>query len=227
MQTFFENVVDVVLAILFLLLAVMTLRLRKLDRSDPFYSWLAFALLLLALSRADKAIYYWTQLESALQYVLLRHVLVDPLVLGAWVMTWRAALGLRTGWWVPFVVRALTLAYIASELLRRSMFSPVIGHPAIAALAQGVVYARLAMLLVLGYIVLRGVRGREGLFVLPALLLVSVGLFGRELSELHVPGIWYPFGVGVSRTQYAFAAFDVALLVLLLRRRSRLASGTG
>jgi hypothetical protein len=35
---------------------------------------------------------------------------------------------------------------------------------------------------------------------------------------LHVPGIWFPFGTGVSRTEYAYAAFDVALFVLLLHR---------
>jgi hypothetical protein len=224
LQTFFENIVDVVLAILFLLLAVMALRLRILDRRDPFYSWLAYSLLLLTLLRANKAIFYGTQLESALQYVLLRRVLLDPLALGTWVMTWRAALGLRTGRGVPFVVGALTLAYMAQELLRRSSLRLMIGHPAIGALAEGSADVRLAMLLVLGYVVLRGARGRESLFVLPALLLVSIGLFPRELSDLHIPGIWLPFGVGVSRSQFAFAAFDVALLVLLLHRRSALAN---
>jgi hypothetical protein len=38
-----------------------------------------------------------------------------------------------------------------------------------------------------------------------------------EVSALGVPGIWFPFGVGVSRTQYAYAAMVVGLAVLLVR----------
>jgi hypothetical protein len=34
---------------------------------------------------------------------------------------------------------------------------------------------------------------------------------------LGVPGIWFPFGVGVSRTQYAYAAMVVGLAILLVR----------
>ena len=67
-------------------------------------------------------------------------------------------------------------------------------------------------------------------------------LFGGELLDpLGVPGIWFPFGIGVSRTQYIYAiavpllAFldrtnharrsgDVARLILL---KPSLASGTG
>jgi hypothetical protein len=33
-----------------------------------------------------------------------------------------------------------------------------------------------------------------------------------------VPGIWFPFGVGVSRTEYAYIVFDFLLLALLLHR---------
>jgi hypothetical protein len=33
-----------------------------------------------------------------------------------------------------------------------------------------------------------------------------------------VPGIWFPYGVGVSRTEYAYFAFDIALFIYLLER---------
>jgi hypothetical protein len=59
---------------------------------------------------------------------------------------------------------------------------------------------------------------REKWFAIPAILLVSVGLFAQELSLIGIPGIWFPFGVGVSRTEYAYAIFDTVLLALLLRR---------
>ena len=49
--------------------------------------------------------------------------------------------------------------------------------------------------------------------MLPIYLLVAIGLFAEELGELHVPGIWFPFGIGVSRTQLAYAALVVALSI--------------
>jgi hypothetical protein len=30
-------------------------------------------------------------------------------------------------------------------------------------------------------------------------------IFSNELSAIGIPGIWFPFGVGVSRTQFALA----------------------
>jgi hypothetical protein len=53
---------------------------------------------------------------------------------------------------------------------------------------------------------------------LAAAVLVWTGQFARELSALGIRGIWFPFGTGVSRTQYAYAIFAVALFVLLVRR---------
>ena len=46
----------------------------------------------------------------------------------------------------------------------------------------------------------------------------SVSLFGRELSQLGVLGIWFPWGVGVSRSEYANAAFAVMLFIYLIQR---------
>ena len=44
------------------------------------------------------------------------------------------------------------------------------------------------------------------------------GLFGGELLDpIGVPGIWFPFGIGVSRTQYIYA-IAIPLLALLIVR---------
>jgi hypothetical protein len=50
------------------------------------------------------------------------------------------------------------------------------------------------------------------------------------VSTLGIPGIWFPFGVGVSRTQYAYASFAIVAFAVLLRRlaasaRAGLAAG--
>jgi hypothetical protein len=70
------------------------------------------------------------------------------------------------------------------------------------------------------YLAYRGIRiGNRGTwFAIPALLSVGIGLFAQELSLIGVPGIWFPFGVGVSRTEYAYIALDVLLFLYLLHR---------
>ena len=79
---------------------------------------------------------------------------------------------------------------------------------------------RLSFLAMLVLITCRGIRGqgRAGCYALPAVLAIAVALFAQELSVIHVPGIWFPFGTGVSRTQYAYAVFDIALAGLLWHR---------
>jgi hypothetical protein len=49
-----------------------------------------------------------------------------------------------------------------------------------------------------------------------AMLFGAIGVFASEVSQLGVPGIWFPYGVGVSRTEYTYLAFDIALFVYLL-----------
>jgi hypothetical protein len=49
-------------------------------------------------------------------------------------------------------------------------------------------------------------------------VLGAIGTFASELSRLGVPGIWLPYGVGVSRTEYAYFAFDIVLFIYLLQR---------
>ena len=51
-----------------------------------------------------------------------------------------------------------------------------------------------------------------------SMIFVSAGLFATELGEIGAPGIWFLFGVGVSRTEYAHAAFDVVFLAYPLQR---------
>jgi hypothetical protein len=43
-------------------------------------------------------------------------------------------------------------------------------------------------------------------------------LFGGELLDpIGVPGIWFPFGIGVSRTQYVYAIAIPLLAFLIVR----------
>jgi hypothetical protein len=76
---------------------------------------------------------------------------------------------------------------------------------------------RLGSIALFVVIAVRMVRERQAwLLALLALALLVVSFFGGELVDpLGVPGIWFPFGIGVSRTQYLYAiAIPVVALVV-------------
>jgi hypothetical protein len=220
LQTFEGYVVDATEAILFLLVAVMALCLQPFDRRDTFYAWLGAALILLAAARGNQAIYFWMQWESLRQFALFRLVLVDSLVLGAWLMAWRAYfLPDRQRWIGPAIVAA-TCALLVSQLFGYGILWPSLPHGMIAASHTVATYLRCLFVLLLAVIVGYGIveRARDVWIALPAVILVAIGLFAQELGALGVPGIWFPFGVGVSRTEYAYAALVIALFAVLLHR---------
>ena len=53
---------------------------------------------------------------------------------------------------------------------------------------------------------------------------IMAALFGGELLDpIGVPGIGFPFGIGVSRTQYIYAIAIPLLAVLIVRTNGKLA----
>ena len=47
---------------------------------------------------------------------------------------------------------------------------------------------------------------------------ITAALFGAELLDpLGVPRMWFPFGIGVSRTQYVYAVVIPLLAFLVVR----------
>ncbi len=62
--------------------------------------------------------------------------------------------------------------------------------------------------------------GAVRILALITLALITVAFFGGELLDpIDVPGIWFPFGIGVSRTQYIYAIL-IPLLAFLIARTS-------
>lgn len=220
--TIFEGyVVDGALGLLFALMALLALCLWPFERTSKAYLWLAVALLLSGIQRGNQAFLFWWQIETIQGFVLVILVLVSSLSLGAWMMAWRSWFSLERPAWISKAIFGLTLFLLLAQLLNRL---PVLGTDLPHWLARTAHYAvtwtRYAFLLALGLITYRGVRlrGREGLYALPAILAIGTVLFAAELSALHVPGIWFPWGIGVSLGEYASLVFDVLLAALLLRR---------
>jgi hypothetical protein len=225
LETFDGYVVEVVEALLFLLLAAMGLSLRLFDRADRAYLWFAAALGLTALHRGNQAFFFWGQLETVHEFELFIVVLTIPAMVGTWLMAWRSWFDSNRRAWLPGTVLALTIAYAIAEFLGRSWFQGLFPHALVAAFADVVVIVRLALLLLLAVIAYDGVRdgGREAWYAVPAIIAIATGLFARELSYVHVRGIWFPFGTGVSRTQYAYVVFDALFAALFMRRLWRYA----
>jgi hypothetical protein len=227
LQTIRGYIVEVVEATVFALLALMALSLSFLRQRDP-YHWLAAALVLTALYRANQAAFFWGQFETIHAFEWLSTVFLTPLCLAVWTLAWRAWLDVDQMQWLARLVGALTVAYMFAQFLTASWFHGITANWIAAASDWGIVVIRLVFVCLTAAIAYLGVRrkGSEVWLVLPVLLLVSVGQFAQELSQLGLPGIWFPFGTGVSRAQFSYAAFDVVLFFLLLRQMRLLARGS-
>jgi hypothetical protein len=220
LQTVEGYAVDAAEPFLFLALAIMALCLVPFDRKDRFYPWLAATLVLLALARANQPIFFLWQFETIREFALWRLTIVDALTFAAWTMAWSACFGLQDLRWIKISTAILTVTYLVTRALSTAVISPslplVVSHISAAVLQ----FVRYAFVLLSAYIFYRGIsrRARADWIALSAMVLGGIGVFASELSRLGAPGIWFPYGVGVSRTQYAYVAFDIALFVYLLHR---------
>lgn len=218
-------VVDTVEPVAFVLLALLALGSLPFDPADRFNLWISAVLLLLAAAWLNQPLYWLGQFETLRDFVVWRITLIDGLLLGAWLMAWRSAFRLQQPRWILPACAVLTVLY----LLARPLSTPILFSAEPAALVAGfallVRAIRLAFLGLLVLVVTLGWRAAPRGFWAPlgAVLLGSMSVFSREVGQLGVPGIWFPFGVGLSLTECANAAFALALLVYLLQRLWRFA----
>lgn len=211
---------EIIQAFLFVVLALVALSLLPFDRARRGPIMLAVALLLTALWRANLAFFWLAGLENVQTFVHLHIVLLVPITLGAWTLAWCYLFRLNESAWISLATSTLTVVYILAELLKRPVFNG--GFLASLAPAAALVsqWDRYAFLVLLIYIVYRGVRerGSEAWIALPAIVLISIGQFAGELGALGVPTIWFPFGMGVSLSNYAYLFATPAIAVLLWSR---------
>ena len=211
-QTIKGYIVEVIEPLFFILLAVAIYILFK--PAKP-YRWFMAALVLLALVRANQAVYYWLQIETSHGIDIVTTVILMPLVMGAWLMAWRSWYRLESPSWIPPAVILLTSVYMSAQLVGLEWVARSVPDAPFHVISR---YTRLMFALLMILIIIYGTyrQGTRGWLSLPAVLLISTGLFAQELSELHIQGIWFPFGVGVSRSQYAYAAFIMVMPFVLI-----------
>lgn len=211
LQTINGYVVEVAEPVAFVLLAMLAWCFRTALSRGRFAHWLCAALLLNAAFRLNQAVYYWTSYENFSVYFTLYRIL-PPLGLAAWLMAWRHWYRLERRRWPGYVIGSMTALSVVLVLAL---------HDETFARVSPLWRVPLALLLLVPAVVGLVRRQPDGLLALVVVLLVAVSQFSVEVSALGVPGIWFPFGVGVSRTQYAYAAVIVGLAVLLVRSIQR------
>jgi hypothetical protein len=162
----------------------------------------SIALALMAARRLNNAIVAWTDLLDLATYAWLASVMWAPVV-AAWTLAWNRW---RLRPWRSIDVSAVVLAVAGT-------IGAVIHS---ASVTSGSRLGSIALFVVIGARIVRS--GPMRILALVTLASIMAALFGGELLDtIGVPGIWFPFGIGVSRTQYVYA-IAVPLLAFLIVR---------
>src|SRR5215468_4980226 len=186
------------------MLAVIGLALGRRSRSShkSFLIFASIALALMAARRLNNAIVAWTDLLDLATYAWQASVMWAPVV-AAWTLAWNRW---RLRPWRSIDVSAVALAVAGT-------IGAVIHS---ASVTSGSRLGSIALFVVIGARIVRS--GPMRILALVTLASIMAALFGGELLDtIGVPGIWFPFGIGVSRTQYVYA-IAVPLLAFLIVR---------
>ena len=201
-RTIAGYIVDAIEPIAMLALIGLALAYRSRGNYKGFLIFASIALALMASRRLNNTIVAWTDLQDLTTYAWLASVMWVPAV-AAWALAWNR-------WcqrpWRSIDVSAVVLAVTAT-------IGAVIHS---ASVTRGSRLGSIALFVVIGARIVRS--GTMRVLALVTLASIVAGLFGGELLDtIGVPGIWFPFGIGVSRTQYVYAIAIPLLAVLIVR----------
>ncbi len=167
-----------------------------------FLTFATIALAVMAARRLNNAIVAWTDLMDLVTYAWLASVMWVPVV-AAWMLAWNRW-SLRP--WRSIDVSAVVLA-------AAGIIGAVIHSASVTSVSR---IASIVVFVVIGARIARS--GPTRILALVTLTSIVAALFGGELLDtIGVPGIWFPFGIGVSRTQYVYAIAIPLVAVLIVR----------
>jgi hypothetical protein len=201
-RTIAGYIVEVIEPITMLAVIGLAFGIRSRSSHKGFLIFASIALALMAARRLNNAIVAWTDLMDLTTYTWLASVMWVPVV-AAWTLAWNRWC-LRPWRSIDVAAAALAVAGIIGALLH----SP--------SLTSGSRLGSITLFAVIGArIVLSGPMRVAALVTAGSILLA---LFGGELLDpIGVPGIWFPFDIGVSRTQYVYA-IAIPLVAFLIAR---------
>lgn len=190
-RTIAGYIVDVIEPLAMVALIGLALVYWSRSNQKGFLVFASIALALTASRRLNNAIVAWTDLQDLTTYAWLASVMWPPTV-AAWALAWNRW---RQRPWRSVNVPAAVLAVAAT----------------IGAVNHAESLTRGSRLGFIGLFVVIGARmvhsgGPLRSLSLATFASIVAALFGGELLDpIGVPGIWFPFGIGVSRTQYLYA----------------------
>jgi hypothetical protein len=200
-RTIAGYIVDAVEPALMLLLVVMAALVARAPGRREFAFWIGLALVASAGLRLGNAVTAWSDLVSLPTLLWRNGVILAPAAKLAWALGWNSWVDGRDRRLVSIVAVTAWVALVAGALMENSFLAGA--GRALIALSFVVVAIRIARF------------GEHRVATLISMAMMSVGLFAPDLSAVGVPSIWFPFNIGVSRSQYAYAlALPVLAYVL-------------
>jgi len=195
-------VVDAVEPLAMFVVIGLALAFASRTSHPGFLLFAGVALALMVARRLNNALVAWTDLQDLGTYAWLAKVMWIPTV-AAWTLAWNR--------WCPRTWRGIDVAAFLLSI------AAIVGTWARAAtLTSASRLGFIALFVLIGLRIFR--EGPMRFLALATLALLVVGLFGGELLDpIGVPGIWFPFGIGVSRTQYVYAIAIPLVAILFVR----------
>lgn len=201
-RTISGYIVEVIEPLTMFALIGLALVIRPRSSHPSFIAFVCMALALSAVKRLDNAIVSWTDLMSLPTYAWLSKVLWMPLSLATWTLAWNRWC-MRSSRAIDAATLGLTAVGIAGGLMQVTAMTHIF---------------RLGSLVLLALIAVRIIRGSPmRIMAITTMASILVAQFTGELGSLGVPTIWFPFGIGVTLTQYVYA-IAIPLLALLIVR---------
>ena len=201
-RTIAGYIVDAVEPIAMLALIGLALAYRSRTSKAGFLIFASIALAFMASRRLNNAIVAWTDLQDLRTYAWLASWMWVPAI-AAWAFAWNR--------WCPRPSRGIDLL---AAVLAVTAIAGAVTHS--ASVTRDSRLGLIALFVVIGVRLVRS--GVERVLALVTLAFIVAGYFGGELLDpVGVPGIWFPFGIGVSRTQYVYALIIPLLAVLMVR----------
>jgi hypothetical protein len=201
-RTIAGYIVDVVEPIAMLALIGLVLGCWSGSGHKSFLIFASSALALTAARRLNNAIAAWTDLLDLATYAWLASVMWIPTV-AAWTLAWNR-----------WCLRPWRSVDVAAVVMAVAGIIGAVTHS--ASVTRGSRLVTIVLCAVIGARIVR--NGPMRILALITLASIVAALFGGELLDpIGVPGIWFPFGIGVSRTQYIYAVAIPLVAVLIVR----------
>jgi len=205
-RTIAGYIVDAIEPLAMFTLIILVLWCWSRSSHKGFLILASIALALTAARRLNNAIGAWTDLLDLPTYAWLAKVMWIPTV-AAWTMAWNR--------WSPRPWRSIDV--LAVVLAMAEIFGAFIPSTRVTSVSR---FASIALFVLIGARIARSgsMQILARILALVTLASIMAGIFGGELLDpIGVPGIWFPFGIGVSRSQYIYAIVIPLVAFLIVR----------